>query len=231
MLSPTMRRADRLFQLLRLLRRRRLTTAAQLAERLEVSERTIYRDVADLCKSGIPIEGEAGVGYVLSEKVDLPPLMFDAQEIQALVLGARMVETWADRELRAAARSALSKVESVLPESKRSLVENTALFAASYRFPESSTQHMALVRQAIEAQRLLSVDYIDAKGESTSRRLRCLGLYFWGPTWTLAAYCELRKDFRVFRMDRVQAAHLEPERFESEPLISLEEFVRCYRED
>lgn len=225
-----MRRADRLFQLLRLLRRHRLTTAAQLAERLEVSERTIYRDVADLCKSGIPIEGEAGVGYVLSEKVDLPPLMFDAQEIQALVLGARMVETWADAELRAAARSALSKVESVLPQSKRRLLENTALFAASYRFPESSTTHMALVRQAIESRRFLCVDYVDARGQSTQRRLRCLGLYFWGPTWTLAAYCELREDFRVFRMDRVQAARLEAGRFEVQPPITLEDFVLRYTE-
>ena len=226
-----MRRADRLFQILRLLRRQKLTTAAQLAKRLEVSERTIYRDVADLCKSGIPIEGEAGVGYVLSDQVDLPPLMFDAQEIQALVLGARMVETWGDEELRSAARSALSKVEFVLPCKKRELIENTALFAASYRFPENSTKHMSRVRRAIEQQLILEVDYVDAKGENTQRRLRCLGLYFWGPTWTLAAYCELRQDFRVFRMDRMQRAKLTSDQFALAPPITLADFARRYRQE
>ncbi|MEE9264479.1 MAG: HTH domain-containing protein, partial [Vicinamibacteria bacterium] len=95
-----MRRADRLFQIVQMLRRRRLTTAAQLAERLEVSERTVYRDIRDLSASGVPILGEAGVGYRLGKDFDLPPLMFSGEEVQALVLGARMVESWGDSELR-----------------------------------------------------------------------------------------------------------------------------------
>jgi predicted DNA-binding transcriptional regulator YafY len=109
------RRADRLFQIVQLLRRERAVTAAQLAAELEVSERTVYRDVQDLVVNGVPIQGEAGVGYALPASFDLPPLMFDSEEIQALVLGARMVMSWSDARLASAAKSALAKVEHVLP--------------------------------------------------------------------------------------------------------------------
>ncbi len=128
-----MRRADRLFQIVQLLRRRRVTTAAQIAERLEVSERTVYRDIRDLSLSGVPVLGEAGVGYRLGRDFDLPPMMFSVDEIQALVLGARMVESWGDEELRRAARGVLTKVEAVLPPSKRHRVQDTALFSLSSR--------------------------------------------------------------------------------------------------
>src|SRR5688500_17289159 len=124
-----MRRADRLFQIVSLLRRRRFTTAAWLGERLEVSERTVYRDVAGLSRSGVAVEGEAGVGYRLGKDCELPPLMFNREEIQALVLGARTVEAWADDDLRKAVRSALDKVEAALPATTRGEVEQTALFA------------------------------------------------------------------------------------------------------
>ena len=111
-----MRRADRLFRIIQLLRRRKLTTARQLADELEVSERTVYRDVADLVTSGVPIRGEAGVGYALDRGFDLPPLMFTEDELEALVLGARVVESWGDATLAKAAREAVQKVEAVLPE-------------------------------------------------------------------------------------------------------------------
>jgi predicted DNA-binding transcriptional regulator YafY len=114
-----MRRADRLFEIIQLLRRMKLARARDLAEKLEVSERTIYRDVRDLMASGVPIEGEAGVGYVLRGGYDLPPLMFDKQEIEALVLGVRIVESWADAELAEAAGNVIAKVEAVIPERLR----------------------------------------------------------------------------------------------------------------
>src|ERR1700757_3377351 len=110
-----MRRADRLFRIVQRLRRRGVTTASELAEALGVSDRTIYRDVQDLVLSGVPVQGEAGVGYALPRSFDLPPLMFDEDEIEALVLGARIVESWADASLARAARNVLSKVEVVLP--------------------------------------------------------------------------------------------------------------------
>ncbi|MBV1861205.1 MAG: YafY family transcriptional regulator, partial [Nannocystaceae bacterium] len=175
-----MRRADRLFQIVQLLRGRRLTTAAQLAERLEVSERTIYRDVADLGRSGVPIEGEAGVGYRMGKNFELPPLMFNVAEIQALVLGARMVDSWADDELRSAVKGALDKIEAVLPEGERSRMQNTALFAVSTRVSHDLRRFMSELRHATEDRHIVRIRYDDKDGQGTERRVRPLGLYFWG---------------------------------------------------
>lgn len=127
-----MRRADRLFSIVLELRRRPVTTAAHLGEHLEVSVRTVYRDIADLIGAGIPIEGAAGVGYRLGGDFELPPLMFTVAEVQALVLGVRMVEAWGDPRLRTAARSSLRKVEAVLPPTQRHRVADTAMYALSF---------------------------------------------------------------------------------------------------
>ncbi|MBO0743165.1 MAG: HTH domain-containing protein, partial [Hyphomicrobiaceae bacterium] len=124
-----MRRADRLFEIIQFMRRQDLVRARDLSSALEVSERTIYRDIQDLVTSGVPIEGEAGVGYVLKAGFDLPPLMFREQEIEALVLGARIVQSWADPELATAATDVIAKVEAVIPERLRDYMANTALLA------------------------------------------------------------------------------------------------------
>ena len=129
-----MRRADRLFQIVQLLRGGRLVTARLLAEKLEVSERTIYRDIADLQGSGVPVEGEAGVGYLMRDGYDLPPLMFTRDEIAALVAGARMVRAWGGLSMARAAEEALIKIGSVLPDARRPTVEATAIFAPSFEF-------------------------------------------------------------------------------------------------
>ena len=212
-----------------MLRRRRLTTAAQLAERLEVSERTIYRDVADLVRSGVPIEGEAGVGYRLGKAFDLPPLMFDPQEIQALVLGARMVEAWADDELRAAARSALDKVEHALPPARRSMVGDTALFSLAFHVPPEQRERVGVVRRAIQERRKLGFAYLDAEGRATQRVVRPLGLYFWGSTWTVASWCDLREDHRNFRVDRMQSPTVLDEHFELVSPVTLDDFIAAIR--
>ena len=224
-----MRRADRLFQIIQTLRHRRLTTAAQLAERLEVSERTIYRDMSDLSRSGVPIEGEAGVGYRLGKDFDLPPLMFNEAEIQALVLGARMVEGWADDELRKAAASALEKVEAALPDNRRQRLKETALFALAFRVPQGAREHLGTVRHAVDRRTIIEIDYVDPSGRATTRRLRPLGLYFWGSTWTLGAWCELREDFRNFRIDRIERVATLDETFELEDPCTLEAYVAAMR--
>jgi predicted DNA-binding transcriptional regulator YafY len=226
-----MRRADRLFQIVSLLRRRRFTTAAWLGERLEVSERTVYRDIADLVASGVPIEGEAGVGYRLGKEFELPPLMFNVEEIRALVLGARMVESWADDDLRQAARSVLDKVEAVLPPSSRGKLQDTALFALGLRLPEHARALLGPLRRAIDERRMLTLEYRDAGDQLSERRVRPLALYFWGATWTLAAWCELRVDYRNFRVDRIARAALEPERFELVSPVTLAEFIAAMTED
>jgi predicted DNA-binding transcriptional regulator YafY len=226
-----MRRADRLFHIVQLMRRRRLTTAAQLAERLEVSERTIYRDVRDLVAAGIPITGEAGMGYRLSPHVDLPPLMFNAEEIEALVLGARMVETWGDDELRLAARRVLDKVEAVLPPRERGLLASTTLFSLSFRVSDAVKQNLGTVRRAVRQQQVVELDYGDERGERTARRIRPLGVFFWGTAWTVAAWCELRDDFRNFRLDRMVSCRATGDAFALEPPVTLEDYIRAANDE
>lgn len=225
-----MRRADRLFRIVQVLRRRRLTTAAQLAERLEVSERTVYRDVRDLIVNGVPIEGEAGVGYRLGTGFEMPPLMFNRDEVDALMLGMRMVEQWGDGDLRSSARSIIDKVDSVLPQSERERLASTALFALSFRVTDHERKVQRTCRRAIDERRLLSFDYRDRSGALTRRAVRPLGLFFWGQAWTLAAYCDLREGFRNFRLDRMTRLRLRRDHFELAPPITLDDYMRAMRE-
>ena len=199
-----MRRADRLFQIVQYLRGGRLLTAATLAERLEVSERTIYRDIADLIGSGVPIEGEAGVGYLMRSGYDLPPLMFSRDEIVALVAGARMLRAWGGASMALAAEEALVKIDAVLPEPERNRANSVQIHA--FKMADMTDETRARLDQLenyVDTRQLLTILYEDAGGKTTSRTLRPLGLMFWGKVWTLAAWCELRQDFRMFRLDRI----------------------------
>ena len=200
-----MRRADRLFQIVQYLRGGRLLTAAALAERLEVTKRTIYRDVADLIGSGVPIEGEAGVGYVMRAGYDLPPLMFSADEIVALVAGARMIRAWGGAQMAAAAEEALVKIEAVLPDDARSKAASVPVYA--HTMGEMSDDVRAMIDRletASDANIRLNLDYADQHGASSNRVIRPLGLWFWGKVWTVVGWCELRDDFRMFRLDRIK---------------------------
>ena len=156
-----MRRADRLFRIVQHLRRRRLTTARQLAGELAVSERTVYRDVADLVVSGVPIRGEAGVGYALERGFELPPLMFTEDELEALVLGVRVVESWGDASLAAAARAVVQKVEAVLPERLQDRVGKAPLFAPGFHVPAGSARELGTLRRAIRERRKARLSYVD----------------------------------------------------------------------
>ena len=221
-----MRRADRLFEIIQILRRRSLTRARDLAERLEVSERTVYRDVRDLVACGVPIDGEAGVGYVLRGGFDLPPLMFDEQEIEALLLGARIVQSWADPVLAEAAADVVSKVEAVIPERLRRHMAETALLAPSNHFAEPMTVKPEVLRRAIRERQILAVRYSDAEERESERRLRPLALAFYGPVWLLVAWCELRRDFRSFRLDRMVEMTVLEEIFAPEPGKTLQDYLK-----
>ena len=221
-----MRRADRLFQIVQLLRGGRLVTARKLADTLEVSERTIYRDIADLQGSGVPVEGEAGVGYLMRDGYDLPPLMFSRDEIAALVAGARMVRAWGGLSMARAAEEALVKIGAVLPEGAKPAVETTAIFAPSFEFAEAQRAMLDILDRAIDRRERLTMDYTDAKGDATRRSVRPLGLYFWGKVWTLLAWCELREDFRGFRVDRIVAPIDVGARFKPENGKQLVDFYR-----
>lgn len=219
-----MRRADRLFRLVQLFRRSRVVTAQRLAQELEVAERTVYRDIRDLSLSGVPIRGEAGVGYALAHGFDLPPLMFDEEEVEALVLGARVVQGWADPALAKAADSVLAKIEMVLPDKMRSRVAASTLFVPHFR-PGTRAPNLGALRGAIRDGRKVNFRYLDEGGRESRRTVRPLALAFWGKIWSMASWCELRQDFRSFRLDRMSEIDLR-ETFSPEPGKSLDDFIR-----
>lgn len=221
-----MRRADRLFEIIQILRRMKLARARDLAAKLEVSERTVYRDIRDLMASGVPIEGEAGVGYILRGGYDLPPIMFDEAEIEALVLGVRIVESWADRELAEAAGNVIAKVEAVIPERLRRHMEETALLAPRDHYTEPVAIDPRQLRRAVSRRRKVWVRYRDGAGQASERTLRPLALAFYGPIWLLAAWCELRQDFRAFRLDRIAELAVLEDGFRPEPGKTIQDYLR-----
>ena len=221
-----MRRADRLFRIVQLLRSGRLITARSLAQKLEVSERTIYRDIQELQLAGTPIEGEAGVGYTLRREFDIPPLMFDRQEITALVFGARMVKAWGGTEMAEAANNALRKIEAVLPLDLREKIDQVLLYAPGYKVPQTLRRTLDTLHKAALERRLLKLDYVREDSQTSSRWVHPLGLYFWGEVWTLVAWCELRNDFRTFRADRMQTVTLAEETFVPQPGQTLADFLK-----
>lgn len=225
-----MRRADRLFQIVQHLRGGRLVTAANLARRLEVSERTIYRDIADLQSTGVPIDGEAGIGYIMRSGFDLPPLMFTRDEIVALVTGARMVRAWGGTKMVAAAEEALVKIEAVLPKAEQSRVGDTKIFSPRIGLAGQASELIDRCEHAIEARAILALDYSDEYGTTTNRNVQPLGLWFWGKVWTLVGWCELRDDFRAFRLDRISGLLPTGETYKPDSERSLEEFSRQQRE-
>lgn len=221
-----MRRADRLFQIVQHLRGGRLVTARMLSEKLEVSERTIYRDVADLMATGVPIDGEAGVGYILRSGFDLPPLMFTRDELAALTLGARFVKAWGGARLALAAEEALVKIEAVLPEKDKHTAGETNLFAFGFSLPDEAREIVDRLELAIRERRRVHVVYDALDGEQSERDVRPLGLFHWGKVWTLTAWCELRSDFRVFRADRISELAECGDTFRDEPGRTLRDFLR-----
>ncbi len=227
-----MRRADRLFQIVQYLRGGRLLTAATLAERLEVSERTIYRDIADLVGSGVPIDGEAGVGYLMREGYDLPPLMFNRDEVTALVAGARLIRAWGGASMALAAEEALMKIQSVLPAAVQAQVEKVPIHAMSMpQMDDTLRQRIDEIESTVDRSQKLQITYADVEENQTERVIRPLGLWFWGKVWTLVAWCELRNDFRMFRLDRIvemaEAGRFKPEQGKRLVDFYAEQHRRC----
>jgi len=221
-----MRRADRLFHIIQLIRGRRLTTASYLATRLEVSERTIYRDVADLQLQGVPIDGEAGVGYRLGAGFDLPPMMFTHDEAKALVASVRMAQAWLDPALATSAEDALGKIMSVLPVEARVAAEALAIYAPTGGLPAPAQRTLQTLREAVQERRKVFLNYRDLADKASERTVRPLGCFYWGKVWTLAAWCEQRSDFRSFRVDRVTYVRRLEEQYRDEPGRTLADLAR-----
>jgi predicted DNA-binding transcriptional regulator YafY len=218
-----MRRADRLFLIIHTLRGRRAVTAGRLAEALQVSPRTIYRDVASLQLSGIPIEGEAGVGYTLRRGSDVPPLMFTRAELEALVVGARFTQAFAGERLAAAARNAMVKVEAVLPDELRRRTERSRVLVPACR--AAARALLDALHEAIENRKVVRFAYAREDGAASERDAEPLCLAFWGHGWTLGAWCRLRVDFRNFRLDRMTGMRALQETFTDDPARGLRAYL------
>ncbi len=212
-----MRRSDRLFDLIQTLRvATQPMTAATIADRLEVTVRTVYRDVATLQARRVPIEGAPGIGYVLRRGFDLPPLMFTADEIDAIAVGARLVRRLRDPGLQDAADSVLAKVTTVLPEALRSGVTAAPFFVSdgSAQIPEGIA--LSEVRLAIRETRKVRITYNDAQGRRTNRTVWPIAMAYYVDVTLLGAWCELRTDFRHFRVERILTSSILDDRFSTE---------------
>ena len=239
----SMRRADRLFQIIQIMRRARAPiTADAIAEELETSKRTIYRDIATLMGQRVPIRGEAGMGYVLDQGFDLPPLMLSPDEIEAVLVGMRWLSERADPVLARAAEDVVSKVAAVLPPHLRPILLDGALFAASHPGDAPADQvDVAAVRAAIRNGRKLSIHYSDESGHATQRMIWPIGMTFYERVRIVIAWCELRQAFRHFRTDRITGLVALEERYparradlfrrwQKEEERTKEEWERCKRE-
>jgi predicted DNA-binding transcriptional regulator YafY len=208
-----MGRSNRMFEVIQVLRgARKPLTAQDLAERLEVNKRTIYRDIQALQAMRIPIEGEAGIGYVMRRGFDLPPLMFDADEVEAIVVGLALLQRTGDRGLQTAAASVGAKIADVLPQEANRAIGSTALHVSPWGAAPPGIDMKAL-RRAIREERKLRLGYLDAANQPTQRIVMPIAVVYYVEVAVLAAWCEMRGDFRHFRVDRIAAAKLLPDRF------------------
>lgn len=212
-LEPVMRRADRLFQIIQSLRgKRRPVTAERLANELEVSVRTVYRDIGDLIGRNVPVRGEAGIGYVLDATYDMPPLMLTPDEIEATVLGAQWVLASGDPALRRGARNLISKIEAVVPERLRPVIVDASLIYPGRSSPQDDSVDMEGVRRAIREWRKMRLHYVDEQGLASDRVIWPIAVAYFDAARLIAAWCELRGGFRHFRSDRVRRAEFLDER-------------------
>jgi predicted DNA-binding transcriptional regulator YafY len=219
-----MRRSDRLFDVIQALRTAKgPMTAAALAERLEVTVRTIYRDVATLQARRIPIEGAPGFGYMLRRGFDLPPLMFTTDEIEAIAVAMRMLRRTGDRGLHAAAQNVLSKVTVALPDALREHLATPPFFVSHHGAPAPPVADLTAIRAAIRDERKLRLDYGDGKGDRTQRVVWPIAIAYYAESTLISAWCELRDDFRHFRADRILDCDILDESF---PVCGKELFAR-----
>lgn len=220
-----MRRSDRLFDLIQLLRDGRLHKGRDLAQRLGISLRTLYRDMDTLIASGIPVEGERGLGYMMTAPITLPPLNLNLTELEALHLGLATVAKAGDPELRRAADTLSQKIDAVLPEDRAAPASGHGF--AVYPFAEAARGfvHMAPLRAAIRSRRKVDITYSEPGQPDQQRRIRPLQMEYWGRVWTLTSWCEASQGFQVFRVDRITTLDVSFEVFEEESGKTLADYL------
>lgn len=218
-----MRRAERLFRLVNELRSRGVCRGEDLAAYFEISVRTVYRDIAHLQASGLPIEGEAGVGYLLRPGFDLPPMTFTFEQLDALAIGLSFVEVAGDTSLSQAAGEVRAKLQASLPEPDKRTLENAPLFAS--RRDGRAAPIAKIVRRAIREATVLQLEYRDGEDSVSNRRVRPLAIWAFTDGWLFAGWCELRSDFRAFRLDRISAIEETGDRFADIPKQNLKAYL------
>ena len=222
-----MSRTTRLFKLMDALRgHRRPVTAARLAGDLEVSVRTVYRDIQTLVDLGAPLEGEAGIGYLLRSGFFLPPLMFGEEELEALVLGARWVQGQGDPALAQAAASALAKIATASPKDLRDKMADTGLWAPRFQTPAEHPSGLRVIREALRLEHKLAITYVDETGATTERVIWPVALAFFEGKRLLAAWCELRNGFRHFRPDRIASLNATRDRYPTRRAVLMKTWRR-----
>ena len=226
----SMRRADRLIKITHFLRqRRRAVTAKQIADAFDICTRTVYRDIQSLMDSNVPITGEAGVGYMIDKQYYLPPITFDADELEAIGLGISMVRQWTDNKFADSAQSAFDKIQAVLPSSLQGELKQITTYAVNTPPPVPWSVSFSELRECIRDRRKIHIVYTDQEQQSTVRTLRPLALFFFNPVWLLTAWCEKREDFRHFRLDRIQTITLLDTKFEDQQGENLATYMEKYQ--
>ncbi len=226
-----MRRADRLLKITHFLRQhRQAVTARQVAEHFGICKRTVYRDIQSLMDAGAPIRGEAGVGYTIDKHYYLPPLTFDPDELEAIALGISMVRHWTDKRFAAKAGQALDKVQAVLPADLQGELQQITTYAVDNRPAVPWSVNFSELREHIRKQRKIKLDYADEQQRHSSRTVRPLALLFFNPAWLLTGWCELRQDFRNFRLDRIRGLTSLDELFTDEAGKNLPAYLAKVRE-
>ena len=218
-----MRKADRLFQLTNIIRTKQPITAERIAEELGVSVRTVYRYIDDLSATGIPVYGTTGIGYQLHEKFELPPLNLTEMELDALVLGVRMVSSWTSDPLSESACSLESKIQAVLPNRLTDKYVRAA-YAPNLLSRKEDRLNWGLIHNAIKDSNSVSITYRSLQGEVTTRVIFPLGLFYWGGKWTVGSWCTLREEFRDFRLDRIVKIEVRSEKYHRDEKINLESY-------
>jgi predicted DNA-binding transcriptional regulator YafY len=224
-----MNRIDRLTAILIHLQTKRVVKAEEIADRFEMSLRTVYRDVKALMEAGIPIGSEAGKGYFIVDGYHLPPVMFTQDEANSMLLAAKIVEKVADKSVRDAFSSALHKIKSVLPDSGKDHLENLDAHIAFGRMPQGeqvvSSNYLTDIQRAIAGKEALNIEYLNNNEVASSRVVEPIGLFYYGMAWHLIAWCRMRNSYRDFRTDRIKSLHSQGEKFDPRNLLSLQEYL------
>ncbi len=220
-----MQRSQRLAEIVEIVRDGRLHLARDIAEALQVSVRTVYRDIDTLVANGVPIDGERGVGYLLREPVFLPPMSLSLVELEALSLGMAIVQEVADEELQSAASGVIAKVGEHA-SNRRNAPKSWGFGVYAFERAREGFRHMPLLRRAIREGLKLRIDYLSLDEKSSKRTIRPLQTDYWGKVWTLSAWCEQRRGFRAFRIDRIQMCEPTGASFQSEAGKTIEDYLR-----